>query len=135
MPSDLQVRRHRPASQAPGILWNYAPRDSALLNCSLDGSIIKDYALEGSINAWAQQWLTMAENTKPGPNPSVPDDEILSLFRDTSDPVLSTAEVAEQIPLARRSVYDRLVSLREKEEVESKEIGGRNTVWWIPTNE
>jgi len=77
----------------------------------------------------------MAENTKPGPNPSVPDDEILSLFRDTSDPVLSTAEVAEQIPLARRSVYDRLVSLREKEEVESKEIGGRNTVWWIPTNE
>ena len=74
----------------------------------------------------------MSENSKPGPTPSVTDEEILSLFRETTDPVLSTAEVAEQIPLKRRSVYNRLVSLREDGRLASKKIGGRNTVWWLP---
>lgn len=73
----------------------------------------------------------MGENSKPGPKPSVTDDEILALFRESSDPVLSTAEVTEQVSLARRSVYDRLVSLRDEGRLASKEIGGRNTVWWI----
>jgi len=73
----------------------------------------------------------MPENSKPGPNPSITDEEILSLFRETSDPVLSTSEVAEQAPITRRSVYERLVSLRDEGALESKEIGGRNTVWWI----
>lgn len=74
----------------------------------------------------------MTENSKPGPKPSVSDEEILALFRETDDPVLSTAEVAEQVPLARRSVYDRLTSLRESGQLDAKEIGGRNTVWWVP---
>jgi len=74
----------------------------------------------------------MGDNSKPGPKPSVTDDEILELFRDTDDPVLSTAEVAEQLPLERRSVYDRLVALREGDRIDGKQIGGRNTVWWIP---
>jgi len=73
----------------------------------------------------------MGENSKPGPKPSVTDDEILELFQHTDDPVLSTAEVAEQITLERRSVYDRLVALREDGLIDSKQIGGRNTVWWI----
>lgn len=74
----------------------------------------------------------MVENSKPGPKPSVSDDEILSLFRETDDPVLSTAEVANMLPLQRRSVYDRLVSLREDGRLKGKQIGGRNTVWWVP---
>lgn len=73
----------------------------------------------------------MTENSKPGPKPTVTDEEILTLFRESGDPVLSTAEVAEELPLARRSVYDRLISLRKEGILESKEIGGRNTVWWI----
>lgn len=75
----------------------------------------------------------MSDDSKPGPNPSITDNEILSLFQNTTDPVLSTAEVTEQAPLARRSVYDRLVALREDGKLDSKEIGGRNTVWWLPT--
>jgi len=74
----------------------------------------------------------MPENSKPGPNPSITDDEILALFQESDDPVLSTAEVAELTPLTRRSVYDRLVALREEGKLDSKEIGGRNTVWWLP---
>jgi hypothetical protein len=74
----------------------------------------------------------MTEKGKPGPKPSVTDDELLQLFREAVDPVLSTAEVAEQVPLARRSVYDRLNALREEGRLDGKQIGGRNTVWWLP---
>jgi len=77
----------------------------------------------------------MPEDSKPGPNPSVTDEEILSLFKETDDPVLSTAEVADRVPLARRSIYDRLVSLRDVGKLTSKEIGGRNTIWWVPTGQ
>ncbi len=73
----------------------------------------------------------MSGSGKPGPAPSVTDEEILALFRETSDPVLSTAEVAEKFSLQRRSIYDRLVSLREDGRVASKTVGGRNTVWWL----
>lgn len=77
----------------------------------------------------------MTGSSKPGPKPSVTDDDLLALFRESDDPVLSTAEVAEQVSLARRSVYDRLVSLREDGRLAGKQIGGRNTVWWIPEDE
>ncbi|PSP83545.1 hypothetical protein BRC96_06895 [Halobacteriales archaeon QS_6_64_34] len=75
----------------------------------------------------------MTNNSKPGRKPRVTDDEILQVFRDTNDPVLSTDEVADQLPLERRSVYDRLVSLREDGALTSKQVGGRN-IWWIPGN-
>lgn len=45
--------------------------------------------------------------------------------------VLSTAEVANEVPLARRSVFNRLVSLREEGQVRSKDVGPRNIVWWL----
>ncbi|WP_424004170.1 hypothetical protein ACOZ4I_06470 [Haloarcula salina] len=77
----------------------------------------------------------MGNNSKPGPKPSVTDDEILAVFRETNDPVLSTAEVTEQLTLKRRSVYDRLSSLADDGRLNHKEIGGRNTVWWLADGE
>jgi len=77
----------------------------------------------------------MSEESKPGPTPRVSDNEIIDLFRDTDDPVLSTAEVAEQVPLKRRATYNRLRSLADEGRLESKQIGGRNTVWWIAESE
>jgi DNA-binding IclR family transcriptional regulator len=77
----------------------------------------------------------MGENSTPGPKPSVTDEEILEVFHATSDPVLSTAEVAEQVPLERRSVLNRLVSLREEGRLDSKKIGGRNSIWWLSGEE
>jgi len=74
----------------------------------------------------------MGDSSKPGPKPSVTDEEILDLFRESDDPALSTMEVTEQLSLKRRSVYDRLESLVEEGKLESKPIGGRNTIWWIP---
>lgn len=73
----------------------------------------------------------MSEETKPGPTPRISDEEILAVFQDTEDPVLSTAEVTERIPLKRRATYNRLRSLADGGRLKSKQIGGRNTVWWL----
>jgi DNA-binding IclR family transcriptional regulator len=76
----------------------------------------------------------MGSDTTPGRKPRVTDDEILQLFRDTDDPVLSTAEVTEQLPVKRSATYKRLSALREDGQLTGKDIGGRNTIWWIPGN-
>ena len=76
----------------------------------------------------------MGNDTTPGRKPRVTDDEILQLFRDTSDPVLSTAEVTEQLSIKRSATYKRLSALRDDEQLTGKDIGGRNTIWWIPGN-
>lgn len=66
-----------------------------------------------------------------GRKPRESDEEILTVLRGAEDPVLSTAEVAEQLTIERRSTLNRLRALEEQELVESKQIGGRNTVWWL----
>ena len=69
-------------------------------------------------------------NSKGGRKPRVSDEDLLEVFRSTSDPVLSTAEVADAVPIKRRGTLNRLQVLAEDGELESKQIGGRNTVWW-----
>jgi hypothetical protein len=71
-------------------------------------------------------------SNKGGRKPRVTDKDLLDVFRSTTDPVLSTAEVADDVPIKRRGVLNRLRSLEDTGDLESKQIGGRNTVWWIP---
>jgi hypothetical protein len=73
----------------------------------------------------------MEDASGGGRKPRVADDEILDLFRGTSDPVLSTAEVANALPIGRRGTLNRLRSLESEGLFASKRIGGRNTVWWL----
>lgn len=68
----------------------------------------------------------------PGRQPTVSDDEILESFREASDPVLTTNEVADAIGLGRRGAYDRLVQLSEDGRLEQKKIGEKAAVWWSP---
>ena len=78
----------------------------------------------------------MPESTnKGGRIPRVSDEDLLDVFRSTPDPVLSTAEVADAVPIKRRGTLNRLQSLEEDGELESKRIGGRNTVWWLVDEE
>lgn len=65
-----------------------------------------------------------------GRAPRVSDADLLAVFDDTDDPVLSTGEVADCIPIQRRGTLDRLRDLEEQGYIASKSIGGRNTVWW-----
>lgn len=64
----------------------------------------------------------------------VADEGILRLFDETTDPVLSTAEVADALPIGRRGVLNRLHELDDRGELEHKDVGGRNIVWWRPEN-
>lgn len=70
-------------------------------------------------------------SNKGGRKPRVTNEDLLDVFRSTSDPVLSTAEVADAVPIKRRGTLNRLQALEEDGDLESKQIGGRNTVWWL----
>ncbi|WP_193767563.1 hypothetical protein [Halorientalis pallida] len=57
------------------------------------------------------------------------DENILGVFEGTDDPVLTTSEVAEELPIGKRATLNRLEDLVDREELDSKDVGvGR--VWW-----
>lgn len=76
-----------------------------------------------------------AELTDGGRKPRVTEDEILEVLATATDPVLSTAEIADALPIKRRGTLNRLRALEEAGDVASKQIGGRNTVWWLPRDQ
>jgi len=69
----------------------------------------------------------------PGREPEVSDDEILAVFEDADDPVLSTKEVADAVGLGRRGILDRLNQLAEERSLERKKIENSRVVWWSPS--
>ncbi|MDB2269518.1 HTH domain-containing protein [Halorubrum ezzemoulense] len=68
----------------------------------------------------------------PGPDPSISDEQILELFHDSEDPILTASEIAGQVDMSRRWALDRLKDLEGKGHIQSKKVGGRSTVWWLP---
>lgn len=58
------------------------------------------------------------------------DEEILVVFRESDEPVLTAGEVAAELTIGRRGVHDRLVDLRNRGLLERKDVGPR-AVWWI----
>jgi len=70
----------------------------------------------------------------PGRSPEITDEEILDVFRSASDPVLTTSEVAAEFELTHRGVRDRLDNLAEEGTLNSKDVGARAKVWWVPEN-
>ncbi|WP_336002089.1 hypothetical protein [Halorientalis halophila] len=57
------------------------------------------------------------------------DENILGVFEATADPVLTTSEVAEELPIGKRATLNRLEDLVDRGELDSKDVGvGR--VWW-----
>jgi predicted ArsR family transcriptional regulator len=65
-----------------------------------------------------------------GRKPVVSDEQILSLFLDSPDPVMSAPELAEELPISKTGVYKRLRDLQERELLASKKIG-QGRAWWI----
>lgn len=74
----------------------------------------------------------MTDGRKGGPKPRVSDDELLAIFREAREPVLTASEVAEGLPIGRRAVHKRLRDLEARGELKSKKVGGRSAVWWAP---
>lgn len=76
----------------------------------------------------------MSEDSTPGRKPRVTDEELLAVFQRTDDPVLSTAEIADELPIKRRATLTRLRRLADNGVLSRKQTGGRNTVWWPTTD-
>lgn len=68
----------------------------------------------------------------PGRKPTVSDEEIFEVFRTAEDPVLTTAEVAAEVDIGHRGVYQRLSRLTKEGYLESKKVGHSGSVWWHP---
>ncbi|ACV47811.1 MULTISPECIES: winged helix-turn-helix domain-containing protein [Halomicrobium] len=65
-----------------------------------------------------------------GRKPDVTDEEIIAVLSQASDPVLSTNEVAEQLPIKSNATQIRLKELRSAGRISGKQAG-RSWVWWV----
>lgn len=69
---------------------------------------------------------------KGGRKPRVSDEEILDVFRNTTKPELTATDVAEELPIKRRAVLNRLGDLEEEGELGKRTVGGTSVIWWLP---
>lgn len=65
-----------------------------------------------------------------GRPPDVSDEEILEILRQSTDPVLFTGEIAEELSIGTDGVRNRLQTLEEENRVQKKQRG-KVIVWWI----
>lgn len=67
----------------------------------------------------------------PGGRPqSVTDEQIIRYLRESGEHVLTTAEVADEVDVSRRTALRRLTALADDGRIERKDIDDRRTVWW-----
>ncbi|WP_435319033.1 hypothetical protein [Haloarchaeobius sp. TZWSO28] len=58
------------------------------------------------------------------------DVEILSIFIDSEDPVLSAPEVSEHLSIGKQGTYQRLRELHDRDLLDTKKVG-QGRAWWI----
>lgn len=63
-------------------------------------------------------------------NQEVTDEQILDQFHESDDPALIAPEVAEQLPLTRQRVHERLEELLDAGKVGTKKPS-RDRMWWV----
>lgn len=66
---------------------------------------------------------------------TVADETILAAIGQSPGHVGTAAELAEQLPIGRRAVRERLLTLKEQGAVDRKKVGGRAVVWWLTEDE
>lgn len=65
-----------------------------------------------------------------GRPPDVSDGELLTVLRESTDPVMFTGEISEELSIGRDAVRERLRKLEEQNIICGKQRGN-NIVWWI----
>ena len=62
----------------------------------------------------------------------VSDRDICWILHDADDPVLTTKELAEHLPIGLRAAHKRLTKLTEEIGVVcSKKVGAKGRIWWL----
>ena len=79
----------------------------------------------------------MSEESSPaGRKPRVKDEDITGVFWNADTPVLSTSDVADELPITKRATFDRLSKLEEAGTLGSELFpagGSEVRVWWHTT--
>jgi predicted ArsR family transcriptional regulator len=57
--------------------------------------------------------------------------EVFEARDDYAEP-LTAKEIADELECSRRTALNKLHELVEETDLESKKVGGRSRVWWIP---
>jgi len=66
-----------------------------------------------------------------GRKPTVADERFLEVLSDSTLPVFSTSEVAEQVGFStNKGAYNRLIALQKEGLVTSKKVGN-GRAWWL----
>ena len=70
----------------------------------------------------------------PGPDTKYTESEVLTIFNQRPDPYepLTASEVAEEVGCSRATAYNLLTELSDKGNLDSKKVGARGRVWWVP---
>lgn len=63
----------------------------------------------------------------------IPLDRVLAVFDAREDPArpLTAGDIADELGCSRRTAYDKLATLAERGDLESRKIGARGRVWWV----
>jgi len=71
---------------------------------------------------------------KPGQKPRITPSDVEALFGERDDVAepLTASEISEELNCTRRTALTKLNALQENDAVESKKVGGRARVWWVP---
>ena len=59
--------------------------------------------------------------------------EVFEARVDYAEP-LTAREIADELGCSRRTALNKLHELQEETALQSKKVGGRSRVWWIPVN-
>ena len=60
------------------------------------------------------------------------DVELLDVFEETNEPVLTAVEVGEELGITQQAAHSRLSRAHNRGEVKRKKVGSRAVVWWTP---
>jgi predicted ArsR family transcriptional regulator len=59
--------------------------------------------------------------------------QIFEARNDYAEP-LTASEIADELGCSRRTALNKLHDLEAETDLQSKKVGGRSRVWWIPVN-
>jgi len=67
-------------------------------------------------------------------NDRIPPDAVLDVFDEREDLArpLTAADIVDDLDIARRTAHDKLNALVERGVLETRKIGARGRVWWLP---
>lgn len=60
--------------------------------------------------------------------------DVTDVFEERDDYAepMTASEIAEQLGCSRRTALNKLHELEAETDLQSKKVGGRSRVWWIP---